>query len=366
LRIADCGLRIAIRIPRQSQSTIHNPQSAIRNPHPIRIPQSAVRNMKAIVHHAYGSADVLRLEDVPIPVPEAGEVVIRVRAASVNPLDWHFMRGLPYFVRIMTGLRRPKSPRLGVDVAGEVEVVGRGVTRLKPGDEVFGACRGAFAEYAAARESRLAVKPKQITFEQAASVPIAAGTALHALRDAARLQPGHSVLINGAAGGVGTFAVQIARAFGGEVAGVCSSKNADMVRAIGAERVIDYTTDDFTKSGGRYQVIVDCIGNHPMSAIRRVLTPDGTYVGVGAPAGRWMVGALAQAVAARAVSAFSRQTLTSILGSASAADFTVIAELIASGRVTPVIDSRHGLREVAAALGYLESGHARGKVVIVL
>ena len=212
--------------------------------------------MKAIVYHHYGSPDVLKCEEIEKPAPGDNEVLIKVRAASVNPLDWHFMRGTPYFVRIMAGLRKPKVTRLGVDVAGQVEAAGRNVTQFKPGDEVFGACRGAFAEYACAPESALVIKPDNMTFEQAASVPMAALTALQGLRDKGQIQRGQKVLINGAAGGVGTFAVQIAKSFGAEVSGVCSTRNVDMVRSIGADRVIDYTQEDFTKSGERFDLIL--------------------------------------------------------------------------------------------------------------
>ena len=232
--------------------------------------------MKAIVYHNYGSPDVLRFEEIEKPIAGDNEVLIKVRAASVNPLDWHFMRGTPYLVRLMAGLRKPKVTRLGVDVAGQVEAVGRNVTQFKPGDEVFGSCRGAFAEYACAPPSRaLVMKPDNVTFEQAASVPVAAFTALQGLRDKGHIQPGQKVLINGAAGGVGTFAVQIAKSFGADVTGVCSTRNVDMVRSIGADQVIDYTQEDFTKSGQRYDLIFDCVGNHSLSACRRVLNPKG-------------------------------------------------------------------------------------------
>ncbi len=231
--------------------------------------------MKAIVYHNYGPPDVLKYEEIVAPTAGDDEVLIRVRAASVNPLDWHFMRGTPYFLRIMTGLLKPKDRRLGVDVAGQVEAVGRNVTQFKPGDEVFGSCRGAFAEYACTAESALVTKPDNVTFEQAASVPVAAYTALQGLRDKGHIQPGHKVLINGAAGGVGTLAVQIAKSFGAEVTGVCSTRNVDLVRSLGADRVIDYTQEDFTKSGQGYDLIFDCVGNHSLSAYRRVLSPKG-------------------------------------------------------------------------------------------
>ena len=216
--------------------------------------------MKAAVYTRYGPPDVVQITDVEKPVPKDNEVLIKVRAASVNPLDWHYMRGTPYVLRVMAGLRKPKITRLGVDVAGQVEAVGRNVTQFKPGDEVFGSCRGAFAEYACTSESALVMKPDNVTFEQAASVPVAAFTALQGLRDKGHIQPGQKVLINGAAGGVGTFAVQIAKSFGADVTGVCSTRNVDMVRSIGADHVIDYTQEDFTKSGQRYDLILDCVG----------------------------------------------------------------------------------------------------------
>lgn len=321
--------------------------------------------MKAIVHTDYGSPDVLRLEDVEKPAPADGEVLIRVRAASVNPLDWHFMRGTPYFLRLFTGMRRPKSTRLGVDVAGEVEAVGKNVTQLKPGDDVFGSCRGAFAEFVSTPESALVVKPKSLTFEQAASTPVAVYTALQALRDKGKLQPGQNVLINGAAGGVGTFAVQIARSFGADVTGVCSTKNVEMVRSIGANQVVDYSREDFTESGRRYDLILDCIGNHSLSACRRVLVPGGIYVAVGGQ-DTGLSGLLAGLVEALLLSWFTSQDFVTILARRRKEDLTITKDLIEAGKVTPVIDRRYTLREVPEAIRYLEQGHARGKVVITL
>src|SRR5947208_12980794 len=241
--------------------------------------------MKAIVYRNYGSPDVLRLEEIEKPTAGDDEVLIKVRAAAVNPLDLLF-RGTSYMVRMITGLRKPKDTRLGVDVAGQVEAVGRNVTQFKPGDAVFGTCKGAFAEYVCASESAVVVKPDNVTFEQAASVPIAALTALQGLRlgglgDKGHIQPGHKVLINGASGGVGTFAVQIAKSFGAEVTGVCSTRNVEMVQSLGADHVIDYTKEDFTKGGQRYDVILDNVGNHSLSEYRRLLTPNGTYVLIG-------------------------------------------------------------------------------------
>jgi NADPH:quinone reductase-like Zn-dependent oxidoreductase len=250
-------------------------------------------------------------------------------------------------------------------VAGQVEAVGRNVTRFKPGDEVFGACRGAFAEYACTSESAVAMKPDNVTFEQAASVPIAAFTALQGLRDKGQIQPGQKVLINGAAGGVGTFAVQIAKSFGADVTGVCSTRNVDMVRSIGADRVIDYTRVDFTKSGQRYDLLFDCIGNHSLLACRRVLNPKGIYVAVGGPNGRW-IGPMALFFRALVLSRFVSQNLAAFIAKASKEDLVILRELVLAGKVTPVIDKRYRLSEVPEAIRYLEEGHARGKVAITL
>lgn len=263
--------------------------------------------MKAAVYSRYGPPDVVQIKEVEKPVPKDNEVLIKVHAASVNPLDWHFMRGTPYFVRIPAGLRKPKDTRLGVDVAGQIEEVGRNVTQFKPGDEVFGSCRGAFAEYASTSESALVIKPANVTFEQAAAVPVAAFTALQGLRDKGHIQPGHTVLINGAAGGVGTLAVQIAKSCGKNVTGVCSTRNVDMVRSIGADHVVDYTQEDFTKSGQRYDLFFDCVGNHSLSACRGVLTSQGIYIAVGGPSGRWMIGPLTRAITAPVLSRFVSQ-----------------------------------------------------------
>ncbi len=319
--------------------------------------------MKAIVYHNYGSPDVLECVEIEKPTAGNNEVLIRVRAASVNPLDWHFMRGSPYLVRLMAGLRKPKIPRLGVDVAGEVEAVGGNVTQFKPGDEVFGGCRGAFAEYACAAERALVMKPDNLTFEEAASVNIAAITALQALRDHGRIQSGQKVLINGAAGGVGTFAVQIARSFGADVTGVCSTRNVDMVRSIGANRAIDYTQEDFTKSGDRYDLILDSIGNHSLSACRRVLKPKGSCVMVGGPDGG-LLGPLIGMVKPLLLSRFVSQSFVMMLAKPSKEDLNILRELMETGKVKPVIDRRYSLSEVPEAIRYLEKGHAQGKVVI--
>lgn len=321
--------------------------------------------MKAIVYHNYGSPDVLQYKEVAKPTPGDGEVLIKVRAASVNPLDWRVMRGRPYFIRLMTGLRKPKETRIGVDVAGQVEAVGGSVTGFKPGDEVFGACEGALAEYACASESALVTKPENVTFEQAAAVNVAACTALQGLRDSGRIQAGQKVLINGAAGGVGTFAVQIAKAYGAEVTGVCSARNAEMVRSIGADHVIDYTQEDFTKSGRRYDLLFDLIGNRPLSACRRALSPDGTYVVAGGPDGGWL-GPLRPMLKAPVLSPLVSQKLVMLMSKVSQEDLVVIRGLMEEGKVRPVIDRRYSLSEVPEAIRYLEEGHARGKVVVTL
>jgi NADPH:quinone reductase-like Zn-dependent oxidoreductase len=321
--------------------------------------------VKAIVHHEYGSPDVLRYEETAKPVPGDGEVLIVVHAAAVNPLDWHFVRGSPYGFRFTTGLRKPKDPRLGMDVAGRVEAVGKSVKEWNPGDDVFGACRGAFADYVCAAEAALAQKPAGVSFEQAGSVAVAAFTAIQALRDKGHVQPGQKVLINGAAGGVGTFAVQIARWLGAEVTGVCSTRNVAMVQSLGAHHVIDYTQQNFTEDAQRYDVIVDCIGNHSLSASRRVLSQRGIYVMVGAPSGRW-VAPMDRALNAVILSRFVSQTLTSIMAKSTKADLNLISELLQSGKITPVIDRCYPLTETADAIRYLEQGHARGKVVITV
>lgn len=322
--------------------------------------------MLAIVYRNYGSPDVLQCEEVEKPSAGDDEVLIKVRAASVNPLEWHFMRGTPYLMRLMTGLGKPKSTRLGVDMAGEIEAVGKNITQFKPGDVVFGVCKGALAEYACSSEREVVMKPDNVTFEQAACVPIAAFTALQGLRDKGRIQPGQKVLINGAAGGVGTFAVQIAKSFGADVTGVCSTRNVEMVRSIGADRVIDYTREDFTKSGQRYDVLFDCIGNHSLPACVRVLNPQGIHVAAGGPSGRWGMVILAGMFKKLVLSCFVSQKLEGYIAKASKEDLAILSELIRAGKITPVIDRRYSLSEVPEAIRYLEQGHARGKVAITL
>lgn len=320
--------------------------------------------MRAIEYTEYGPPDVLQCTEVARPAPRDAEVLIRIRAASVNPLDWHFMRGTPKVMRIMTGLRKPRLARLGVDVAGQVEAVGKNVTGFQPGDEVFGTCKGAFAEYGCAAERAVVLKPAKVTFEQAAAVPVAALTALQGLRDKGHIQRGQTVLINGAAGGVGTFAVQIARVFEADVTGVCSTRNVDMVRSIGAHHVLDYTQVNFTKSGQRYDLIFDTVGNHSLSDTRRALTPQGTLVLVGGPdTGSWL-GPLADVLEVVVLSWFVRHKLRPFLARGNKEDLIVLQQLLEAGKVTPVIDRSYPLREVARAIRYLEEGHARGKVVI--
>src|ERR1043166_4795793 len=321
--------------------------------------------MKAIVYHDYGSADVLKLEEAEKPTPKDDEVLIKVRAASVNPLDWRLMKGKPYLIRMMASLVKLKTGRPGVDVAGEVQAVGRNVTQFKPGDAVFGACSGAFAEYACAPQSGLALKPDDISFEQAASVNVAAMTALQALRNKGQIGPGHKVLINGAEGGVGTFAVQIAKTFGAEVTGVCSTRNIDLVRSIGADHVIDYTKEDFTKGTERYDLIFEGVGNLSFSACRRVLKRAGKFVIVGAH-GSSAIGLMSWLIKAMVMSLFVSEKAIMFLANPNQQDLAIMSEWICSGKVTPVIDRCYKLSELPEAVRYLEQGHARGKVVISL
>jgi NADPH:quinone reductase-like Zn-dependent oxidoreductase len=327
-------------------------------------------HMKAVVYTNYGSPDVLEIRDIKKPVPNDDQVLIKVRTASINPLDWHFMEGTPYIMRaIGVGLRKPKDPRLGVDYAGTVEAVGKNVTQFKPGDEVLGGKSGAFAEYVCARADRaIVLKPANITFEQAASVPIAAITALQGLRDKGKIQPGQKVLINGASGGVGTFAVQIAKSFGADVTGVCSTRNLDMVRSLGADRVIDYTKEDFTKSGQRYDLILDNVGTQPLSGFRRVLNPNGILVmiGGGGPNDGGLIGPLGRPVKALLLSPFISQKMGMLMAELNKKDLTILGDLMQSGKITPVIDRTYPLSQIAEAIRYLEQGHARGKVIITV
>ncbi len=322
--------------------------------------------MKAIVYRCYGSPDVLEFADVEKPMVADDEVLVKVVAASVNPLDWHYMRGSPYIMRLGSGIGAPKDSRLGVDFAGTVEAVGKNVTRFKPGDEVFGGRSGAFAEYVIVPEDRaIVLKPASVTFEQAASVPIAGLTALQALRDKGRLEPGQKVLINGASGGVGTFAVQIAKSMGAEVTGVCSTRNVEMVRSIGADHVIDYKKEDYTHSAQRYDLIIDMVGNHSLTANRKVLTPNGILVMVGGAKGNW-IAPLINPLKALVLSPFVDQELVLILAKFDKDDLIILGDLMQAGEVTPVIDRRFRLSDVPAAIRHSEEGHARGKIVINL
>src|SRR5213078_4154704 len=325
--------------------------------------------MKAIVYCDYGLAN-LKLEEVEKPVPNDDQILVRVRAASVNPYDWHFIEGTPKIMRAMgVGLRKPKDTRLGVDFAGTVEAVGKNVTQFKPGDEVFGGRGGAFAQYVCPRATRaVALKPASMSFEDAASVNIAGITALQALRDKGKVQPGQKVLINGASGGVGTFAVQIAKSLGADVTGVCSTRNVDLVRSLGADHVIDYTTEDFTKSAERYDVMLDNVGNHSLSECKGVLTPAGKYVliGGGGAGDQGFLGGLGKALWAMVFSKFVNQQMGMMMADANQKDLTVLADMMQAGKLKPVIDRTYKLNEVPAAIAYLEEGHARGKVVITV
>lgn len=324
--------------------------------------------MNAIVQHAYGPPEALGLETLDTPRIGPGEVLVRVRAASLHPGDAHLMRGTPYVVRLMGfGLRRPKAGTPGTDVAGHVEAVGPGVTRWRPGDEVLGLSAGALAELACAREDALAPRPANLTFEQAAAVPTSALAALRALRDRGGVRAGRRVLVVGASGGVGAFAVQIAKALGAEVTGVCSTGNVDMVRSLGADRVVDYTRADVARGGERYDLVVDAVGSRSLSDLRRALTAQGTLVLVGGRGGR-VLGGLGRFLRAAALSPFVRQRLRPSLPSDSgtAEDLGVLVDMIESGRLTPVIDRLYDLSEAPAAIRYLERGHARGKVVITV
>jgi NADPH:quinone reductase-like Zn-dependent oxidoreductase len=324
--------------------------------------------MKAITHCEYGGPEVLKVEEIEKPVPNDNQVLVKVRANSVNPLDLT-IRG-PLLLRPLFGLRKPKDTRLGVDYSGTVEAVGKNVTTFKPGDEVFGGKNGAIAEYLCALADRAVVlKPASMTFDQAAAVPVAAITALQGLRDKGKIQSGQKVLINGASGGVGTFAVQIAKSFGTEVTGVCSTRNVDLVRSIGADHVIDYTKEDFTKTDQRYDLIFDLVGNHSFSERRRILNPNGICVMAGLGGAGWhegfatrLLGELNGYLRSRFVS----QKFIAYIAQFNKADMSILADLMQTGKITPVIDRTFRFSETADALRYLETGHARGKVVINL
>jgi NADPH:quinone reductase-like Zn-dependent oxidoreductase len=324
--------------------------------------------MKAVVQDSYGSADVLEVRDIAKPAPTDDEVLVRVHAAGVDPGGWHLMTGRPYLVRVMGyGLRTPKVGVRGRDVAGRVAAVGTNVTQVQPGAEVFGIGEGSFAEYVCARPDKLAPKPANLSFEQAAAVPISGLTALQALRDTGKLQPGQKTLIVGAAGGVGSFAVQLAKAFGAQVTGVASTTKVELVRSIGADEVIDYTRDDFADGGRRWDLIVDTAGRRSLAQLRRALTRRGTLVIVGGEGGgRWLGGFDRQILRAPLLSALVRQRLRPLVSKERRADLLVLKELIEAGKVTPVIDRTYPLHEAPEAIRYLEQGHARGKVVITV
>jgi NADPH:quinone reductase-like Zn-dependent oxidoreductase len=321
--------------------------------------------MKAIVQDRYGPPEVLALREIGPPAIGDGDVLVRVRAAALHAGDWILMTGVPHVVRLVgLGLRRPAKRTPGFDVAGLVEAVGRKVTRFRPGDEVFGTCRGSCAEFAAGPENELAPRPGRLTFEQAAAVPMSGVTALHALRDVGKVRPGQEVLINGASGGVGTYAVQLGKALGADVTGVCSTRNLELVRAIGADRVIDYTAEDCTRGGRRYDLILDNAADHSLAEWRRALTPTGTFIpNNGTHGGRWFGGA-ARAIQALVLSPFVRQQLRPFVSTVTPADLVALTELIESGKVTPVIDRTYPLSEVVAAMRHVGTGHARGKVVV--
>lgn len=329
---------------------------------------AGVARMRAVVHYCYGSPEVLRIDEVAKPVPGENEVLVRVRAASVNPADWHDLTGTPYVaVRPSIGFGAPSNTRFGTDYAGVVEAVGSNVTTFKPGDEVFGARSGAMAEYVEARADRsIVLKPENITFEQAAAIPIAAVTALQGLRDHGQLRPGQKVLINGASGGVGTFAVQIAKALGAEVTGVCSTRNLELVRSLGVDHVIDYTKETFTEGTERYDLILDNVGNHSVLETRRALKPDGTLVLISGPKSDPWIGPLWRVAELFLMSPFVSQEMTFFVAQLNPADLEVLADLVREGKVTPAIDRRYSFDEAAAAVAYLGEGHARAKVVVAL
>ena len=319
--------------------------------------------MKAIVQVNYGSPDLLQLRDVDKPVVKDDEVLVRVRAAAVNIGDWHLLQGVPYVMRLGIGLRRPRREIPGLDIAGQVEAIGRNVKQFRPGDEVFGWCKGAFAEYARTVETNLLPKPANLTFEQAAAVGDSAFTALNAVRDQGKVQPGQRVLINGASGGVGTFAVQIAKSFGANVTGVCSTRNVDLVRSIGADQVIDYTKEDFTQTEQRYDVMLDMVGSRSLPDCIGALSRQGTYVLVGvSEMDRWF--GLARQMKALSLSPFVRQRVRVFIVRHNRADLAVLKELVEAGKVTPVIDKTYPLSEVPEALRHQGEGHAQGKIVI--
>jgi NADPH:quinone reductase-like Zn-dependent oxidoreductase len=323
--------------------------------------------MKAMTHDRYGSADVLALDDIPMPVVGDDEVLIRVRAAGVGPDVWHLMTGLPYFVRLMgVGLSKPKNRVPGWDVAGSVEAVGKDVTGFQPGDEVFGSCRGAFAEYACARAESLAPKPANLTFEQAAAVPVSGCTALQGLRDEGEIQGGQVALIIGASGGVGTFAVQLARVFGASVTGVCRAAKADLVSSLGADRVVDYTREDFLDGARRYDLVLDTAGRRSLSHLRRALTPQGTLVIVGGEGGGRLTGGFERQLRAALLSPFVGQRLRPLTSTQRHEDLLFMKDVIEAGKVTPVVSRTYPLDQAAKALSDADEGHGLGKTVITV
>jgi NADPH:quinone reductase-like Zn-dependent oxidoreductase len=318
--------------------------------------------MKAAVYTRYGPPDVVQITEVAKPIPSDKEVLIKVRAASVNPLDWHFMRGKPYIIRLGAGPSKPKNTILGADLAGQVEAVGRNVTQFKPGDEVFGVSRGAFAEYVCAIEDKLVPKPANLSFEDAAAVPVAAISALQGLRDKGRIQPGHKVLIDGASGGVGTFAIQIAKSFGAEVTAVCSTRNVDRARSLGANHVMDYTREDFTKSGQRYDLILAANAYHSIFDYRRALSPKGIYVMAGGGGAQ-----ILQSISlGPLLSLIGGKKMCFFMANINQKDLLLLKDLLEARKVVPIIDRRYPLSAVAEAVRYLEEGHAQGKVVITV
>lgn len=356
------GIAIVLVVAIASLGVVLSHDSACMAPPPLAANTPA---MKAIVYRCYGTPDVLKLEEIAKPAPADGRMLVKVHAASVNPLDWHYMQGKPYIMRPGAGIGRPNSILMGADFAGTVESVGKNVTRFKPGDEVFGDRDGALGEYVSVRENgAVAMKPANISMAQAAAVPIAGITALQALRDKGKVQAGQKVLINGASGGVGTFAVQIAKSYGAEVTGVCSTRHVEMVKSIGADHVIDYTKEDFTKGSAKYDLIIDNVGNHSASELRHVLTPNGTLVAVGGPSDNSWLGPLASMAKDSFAAMFVKQKLLFMLADANQADLNVLANLMQSGKLTPVIDRRYPLAETAQAIAYLEKGHAKGKVIV--
>ena len=322
--------------------------------------------MRAIVHDRYGSPAVLRLQEVEKPVVGDRDVLVQVHAAAVNPADWHFLTGTPYVMRVGTGLSKPKNSTLGLDLAGRVEAVGSSVTRFRPGDEVFGAHNGAFAEYARVPEDAIAPKPANLTFDQAAAVPVAGITALQGLRDKGNLQSGQRVLIIGASGGVGTFAVQLAKAFGAQVTGVCSTGNVDLVRSLGADHVVDYTKEDFTRDVGRHDLVFQVAGNESPWKCRRVLTPKGTLVLCSGDGGGNWFGPLIGIAGGLASAAFASQRTAIWIAKVTTKDLVDLTRLLEAGKVTPVIDRRYALAEAPEALRYQGEGHTQGKIVITL